>query len=170
MGKRNKGNRGVVVAERCRKVKLPGGVVARICFWCDAVAPLTRDHVVPLGADGPKGASNVVPACAACQHERSRLVNLFCVARELREAASILRPEKLRTRVTRQRRKQGHWVALRAKWVALETERWGSSPSGELDWTLPPLPEDAPPVPPAAVPIPPVSTATPRPLGAWELD
>lgn len=166
-----KGNRCVADAARCRKVELPGGVTVRICFWCDAVASLTRDHVVPIGAGGPKHGANVVPACRVCQRERAALVSQYAVARDLRTAAPKLSEKHLRRRVAKQRRKQDLKRSLLAKWVALETERWGSSPSGDMDLSLPPLPEErAACGPPVAATAPAESPPGPRPLGAWELD
>ncbi|MDY6903085.1 MAG: HNH endonuclease [Thermodesulfobacteriota bacterium] len=48
-----------------------------ICYYCGKKIPprkLTMDHVVPLSRGGKSTKGNVVPACKACNTQKSRLV------------------------------------------------------------------------------------------------
>lgn len=111
-------------------------VYGQACFWCDFSAILTRDHVVPKSRGGGDGADNVVWACRACNHQRGLLLSFANAAREARET----RYWRL---VVRLHGKLPGMLAERDRWVATETRKWGRSPTGDLDFTLPPRPSDA---------------------------
>lgn len=132
---------------RCgKKFVTATGVKCRTCFWCERVARLTNDHVVPKGVNGPHHHTNLVLACSRCQHERGRFVCLFIEARALREMA--LSPaagsKTFRKRVRRQRRNQEELAPLLAQWTERETALWGSSPTAALDYTLPIIEPEVP--------------------------
>jgi 5-methylcytosine-specific restriction endonuclease McrA len=51
-----------------------GQVVARFggrCAYCDALAPLAMDHVVPISRGGWHAIGNVLPACRSCNSSKS---------------------------------------------------------------------------------------------------
>jgi 5-methylcytosine-specific restriction endonuclease McrA len=116
-------------------VSCVNGVKVRKCFWCDVPARLTRDHVVPLGAGGSHRFTNVVPACEACQRERNEIMHLYTAAKKLRRDSG--KEYDLAKSIEKARRRQEKLQELIQKWVAIETERWGWSPSGSLDLSLP---------------------------------
>ena len=138
-----------LIRARRATVKRLNGVKTKTCFWCDCSAwHLTRDHVVPVGFGGPKGEENIVPACWKCQQERQRLL---CLHRD----AGKLRNDAVRSRdlngiweafdgfirsVRRQQRMQEQFRELIERWIWLETERWGESPTAMFDFSLPEIP------------------------------
>lgn len=119
-------------------VKRFEGLKWRVCFWCDVACMTTRDHVVPLGAGGKNHWENVVPACTVCQGERSRIMSLHKDAKKLKETEKEFRDSpSFKKSVVKQQMTQRALRPLLLKWFAIETERWGWSPSASLDLGLP---------------------------------
>lgn len=44
------------------------------CAYCSTVAPLTRDHVIPLARGGRHSIGNLLPACRRCNASKGALL------------------------------------------------------------------------------------------------
>ncbi len=124
------------------------------CFWCGAGrrrVGLTRDHVKPVVAGG-KFRDNIVPACGRCQTDRGIIARFYGELKVLRFAIAVrwgefgYRKKRAASNSRKALVRQSAEIAeLVAKWKAIEESRWGSSPSAELDLTIPELPKKAKP-------------------------
>ncbi len=116
------------------------------CFWCDKVAPLTRDHVVPQ-VRGGEDYNNIVMACSVCQDSRAQITHEYGLKKKLVMEFSVRyadvghrRKKHLRNLHRKALARRPKIIELVTKWQAIEIERWGSSPSAEMDLTLPDIP------------------------------
>lgn len=103
------------------------------CFWCVRVRPLTRDHVLPKACGG-RDTDNIVMACRPCNHSRAKLVDFGILALAARDGRMTDRA------VRRLWRGYAAIVTLQQRWVATETDKWGRSPSKNINLDLPPRP------------------------------
>jgi hypothetical protein len=87
-------------AYRARQLRAPGAHshvewLARCaqfqhrCFYCDAEAVLTADHLIALSAGGSNDIENVVPACLSCNASKQDTEVRLWLARRLREGLPL---------------------------------------------------------------------------------
>jgi len=105
------------------------------CFWCDKLLSkhqLTKDHVVPLGLGGSDKQENVVKACNLCNNERGRIVGYFYFLREFRKNKDHNKFNNMEQYCN----KLPQMLELQKKWVDIEKEKWGKSPSAKMKLEL----------------------------------
>lgn len=107
-----------------------------LCFWCDGhFSKLTRDHIKPSAVGGKTTVDNLVMACGNCNHERGDLVTFHCHLVKIKKGELKVN-QKI---IDRTNKRQQVILPIREKWVRIETEKCGWSPSSELFFYVPVL-------------------------------
>lgn len=115
------------------------------CFWCQNEFPLeqkTRDHLIPKSCGGGGcQKDNIRDSCGKCNNERGILPGHHGNYRYILRKLSIWQENHpdaktlykwLQRVVSRYNNRSGEIQKLLEKWVALETERLGRSPSADI--------------------------------------
>jgi hypothetical protein len=104
----------------------------RVCFWCRRQTRLTDDHLRPKAFGGSDRYTNLVRACRACNAARGLITGAYIqvyrahAQNEKTKKAAAKALAKLKPEID--------------KWVALETELLGWSPTAELGTSRCPFP------------------------------
>lgn len=121
----------------CRPHKVYG-----LCYWCESVAFLTKDHVVPRAVGG-RHVDNIVWACEKCNSERGLITNLYGMIRCVRQVHgswdkySIKIKKRALRRAAYLKWRVNTIVPIVSKWLTIETNKLGYSPSAEIDLSIP---------------------------------
>lgn len=113
------------------------------CFWCNRRTKLTVEHVIPVCNGGDNSDSNIVRACKPCNVERGHITTFWGQLNALLEIIDdncYFTLDGAIAGLTRLVKKQPEIARLQQKWIKIETEILGYSPSGDLCIAVPELP------------------------------